>query len=160
MDIRLAEISDLDGIIALIQKRMDWMDEVGLCQWNKTNYLEEFTKDYFEKNIIEKNFYIAEEDGLLIGTIALFRQDLRWEDGKESVYIHHLTAEPGKAGVGRKLVEYAEQYAKNMHFQMIRLDSPANNQKLSDYYESMGYMPVGRCANSFYEGILREKKLL
>ncbi len=159
MEIRSAEIGDIDNIIALIQKRIDWMDEKNLNQWNKTNYLDVYPKKYFMEGINNKCFFVAEEDGKVIGTMALYRHDPRWEDGLDSVYVHHLTAEPGKAGVGRSLIKFAEEYAKNIPVDMIRLDSAVGNQKLTDYYEAMGYMPAGECVDGLYAGILREKKL-
>lgn len=158
MRIRMAEINDIDNIIALIQKRIDWMDEKGLNQWNKTNYLEVYPKEYFRKGIENGSFFVAEEDGEIIGTMALYRKDYRWEDGLDSVYVHHLTAEPQRKGIGRKLIEFAEEYAKNIPVDMIRLDSAVDNQKLADYYEPMGYMPVGECVDGLYIGILREKR--
>ncbi|MDD5945306.1 MAG: GNAT family N-acetyltransferase [Clostridia bacterium] len=158
MDIRKAEIKDIDSIISLIQMRIDWMDEVGLCQWNKTDYLGVYTREYFEKGINEGSFFIAEENGEAVGTMALYRHDPRWEDGLDSVYVHHLTAKPGKKGVGRELIAFAEQYAKDIPVPMIRLDSDVDNKKLADYYEPMGYAPVGYCVDGVYKGILREKR--
>ena len=34
-----AKEEDVPAIMALLQQRIDWMDEKGLYQWNKTEYL-------------------------------------------------------------------------------------------------------------------------
>ena len=46
--IRKATLFDIDSIIKVIQDRIDWMDEVGIEQWNKTSYLEVYPREYFE----------------------------------------------------------------------------------------------------------------
>ena len=38
-EMRRAVLGDVPTILALLQKRIDWMDEKGLYQWNKTAYL-------------------------------------------------------------------------------------------------------------------------
>ncbi len=41
----------------------------------------------------------------------------------------------------------------------MRLDSSKGNATLAAFYENLGYLPVGKCKDGVYEGILREKKL-
>ena len=43
--------------------------------------------------------------------------------------------------------------------QYFRLDSAVDNDALTQYYESQGFLPVGECEDGPYRGILRQKKL-
>lgn len=40
----LANETMLDDIVALVIKRIKWMDSVGIKQWNVTNYMEVYPK--------------------------------------------------------------------------------------------------------------------
>ena len=44
---RQAVLEDVPTILALLQKRIDWMDEKGLYQWNRTAYLTVYPAEYF-----------------------------------------------------------------------------------------------------------------
>lgn len=44
---RAAEPEDVDDIIGIIQERIDWMDEKNLYQWNRTNYMQRYPREYF-----------------------------------------------------------------------------------------------------------------
>ena len=46
-EMRRAVLGDVPTILALLQKRIDWMDEKGLYQWNKTAYLTVYPAPYF-----------------------------------------------------------------------------------------------------------------
>lgn len=52
-----AVAEDLDAVWQLIVDRVEWMDKKGIRQWNVTNYLEAFPKEYYlEKNRKETTF--------------------------------------------------------------------------------------------------------
>lgn len=70
MEIRKAIPADTGDIVRLIEDRIRWMDEQGLEQWNKFDYLEVFPPAYFRENI---------EDGVVAEkrrTGSLRRDDL------------------------------------------------------------------------------------
>ena len=50
-EMRRAVLGDVPTILALLQKRIDWMDEKGLYQWNKTAYLTVYPAEYFAERI-------------------------------------------------------------------------------------------------------------
>lgn len=50
-EMRQAVLEDVPTILALLQKRIDWMDEKGLYQWNKTAYLTVYPAEYFAERI-------------------------------------------------------------------------------------------------------------
>lgn len=159
MQIRLAEKKDVCNVIRLIEKRIAWMDEIGVYHWNKTNYLTVYPKEYFEALTDKKYMYVAENDGVIVGAIVLYPEDERWETFAHTYYIHHLVADKAVRGVGEALLSFSESKAKAEGMSVLRLDSPKGNERLSAFYEAHGYKAVGECVDGLYTGILREKIL-
>lgn len=159
MQIRLAEKKDVADVIRLIEKRIAWMDEIGVYHWNKTNYLTVYPKEYFEELTYKKYMYVAEKDGSVVGAIVLYPEDARWETAAHTYYIHHLVADRAVRGVGEALLSFSEEKARAESMAVLRLDSPKGNNRLSAFYEAHGYKAVGKCVDGLYTGILREKSL-
>ena len=44
-------------VFRLICERTRWMDEVGICQWNHTDYLNVFPLSYYERQQAEGTLY-------------------------------------------------------------------------------------------------------
>lgn len=153
-----AKIDDIHQIRNLIRKRIDWMNEVGIDQWNKTFYLERYPYDYFVDNI--EYFYVARIENKIIGFMAAYSKDDRWPDKKNAYYIHHLTADPDYKGVGHQMMDFIESEAVIKGVDYIRLDSAFGNIKLKEYYAKRGYVEYGECVDGLYKGILREKKVI
>ena len=78
---RRATAQDVDGIMEIIRDRIEWMDREGLYQWNKTNYMQRYPREYFLEGINRGEFYLAispEQEGS--GAIAMLTVDPRWEN--------------------------------------------------------------------------------
>ena len=88
-EMRRAVLGDVPTILALLQKRIDWMDEKGLYQWNKTAYLTVYPASYFAERIRENSVFLAVDGDKVIGVIALFDVDPRWDNDKDAYYVHH-----------------------------------------------------------------------
>lgn len=160
MEIRRAVPADTDGVIALIAERIRWMDEAGIEQWNKTQYMLRYPRDYWEEQIRGGFFFVAEEDGRITGVMALYPEDERWpEDGVSAFYVHHLASACGAPGTGRKLLLWAEGYSRQEGKAYLRLDSAVGNEGLARFYGSLGYTEAGLCTDGPYHGICREKNL-
>lgn len=50
---------DIDEILKIIKKRIKWMDENNISQWNKTNYLKYCPKNYYEELVLKGQLYVA-----------------------------------------------------------------------------------------------------
>lgn len=158
MQFRRAEARDVDAIIEIIQGRIDWMDETGLEQWNKTDYMTCYPRDYFLRNI--RYFIVCEDEaGRMLAAMAAYEQDARWPEQIPAYYIHHLATAPQAKGAGRAMIAYAEDLARQNALLAVRLDSAIDNKKLSAYYEALGYPAVGECVDGAYVGLLREKRV-
>lgn len=158
-EMRRAVLGDVPAILALLQKRIDWMDEKGLYQWNKTAYLTVYPASYFAERIGENSVFLAMEGETAVGVMALFDIDPRWEADKDAYYVHHLATDPAYPGLGKEMLTFAETYARNAGKEVLRLDSQKVNDTLSQYYEALGYPAVGECIDGAYVGIKREKPL-
>ncbi|MCI8632971.1 MAG: GNAT family N-acetyltransferase [Lachnospiraceae bacterium] len=146
---------DVDAIIDLIKKRMKWMDQKGLQQWNTAEYLAIYPKTYFLQH--SASFIVAVAEEKIVGAAAVFKQDERWPEGGEALYVHHLVSDPACHGVGAALLEHIEKAAYQQGLAAVRLDCGVNNKALNAYYEAHGYEARGYCEEGSYHGIRREK---
>lgn len=48
-----------------------------------------------------------------------------------------------KMGVGKKLIEFAEQYARENNYKSVRLDVASSSEALFKLYESIGFKFTG-----------------
>ena len=156
---RAATLEDTDSIIDIIRERMDWMDEVGLKQWNCTHYLEVYPREYIEAGIQNGDFYLMEQNGVVIAEMALFEKDGRWDDDPHYFYVHHLATRRGYLKAGERMLRFAQEHGKKRGKKGIRLDSAVDNDKLNAYYETLGYPAIDPFVEGEYEGIRRVKYL-
>ena len=152
---------DLDEILILIQKRIRWMDENNISQWNKTNYLTYYPKNYYENLVSKGQLYVVKNEDIntVIGAVALLEEDELWNDSSQSYYIHNLVTDIGVSGIGATIINYCEQIAIKYGKNKIRLDCQASNHKLNEYYSGLGFEYVEMVQDGNYTGSKREKKL-
>ncbi|MBQ8592379.1 MAG: MBL fold metallo-hydrolase [Lachnospiraceae bacterium] len=153
---------EIPQMFELILKRMIWMDEKGIKQWNVTKYDEVYPLHYYEDAWNRGEIFVLVDKiaGEIVCAGALKESDERWKkDNIPAFYLHHFVTKVGEQGIGRVFLQYAEKYAKEKGKIFFRLDSAVGNDKLTKYYEEQGYLPVGSCVDGMYEGILRQKKL-
>lgn len=154
-----AEVAEMRAIILA---RVAWMDEVGIHQWNDTDYDGVYPPAYYAECFERGELYglFDARDGRLLAAAALKTVDERWvEDGTPAFYIHHLASRTDARGAGSLCLAAIEDYARTRGKTHIRLDSATDNAALTAYYTARGYTPVGSCIDGAYVGILREKKL-
>jgi hypothetical protein len=109
---RRAQNADVDQMIEIIRDRIKWMDKQGLHQWNKTDYMQQYPREYFLEGIEKGLFYIAlDEQDRVAGLMALLTEDPRWaeDEPKDCYYVHHLAARSDAKGAGRALLEFCRQ---------------------------------------------------
>ena len=158
-EIRQEELSEMFEIILA---RMRWMDEQGIRQWNVTCYDEVYPMSYYEEKRRQGEIFVLEdrETGRIVCVGALKKEDDRWQDDTPALYLHHFATRLGERGVGRIYLKHAEELILSRGMTLFRLDSADDNEALTRYYEELGFLPVGRCVDGLYTGILREKSLV
>lgn len=161
---RKALDNDLNSIFQLYKDRINWMDQLNLNQWNKTNYLDVYDINYFNTQINALNLYVIENitNNSIVGALVLLNEDDRWKNNEslKSYYIHNLVTSPNIKGIGNFILNEVEVLAVNNDIEALRLDCAEDNYFLNQYYESKGYIAVGKCKDGLYYGIKREKILL
>lgn len=146
--IRKARLSDLASIKNLTEACAIKMQEKGIFQWNE-HYP---SMEIFESDIESEELYVLEENGRLQGIIVLSPQmdeeyiPIKWltENGK-NLYVHRLATNPetwGK-GHGRKLMDFAEDFARENGYVSVRLDTFSQNLRNQKFYEARGYQRLG-----------------
>ena len=151
----------IDPVIELIRKRVEWMDETGIRQWNTTAYLSVYPRSCFEAYVRKGWLYVLKDEEGRLAAAALFEHDARWPEKKDrAFYVHHLASDPGIRGAGSVFLKECEALARKMKRDYIRLDCDTENTFLNRYYESRGYAEEGRCIDGAYAGIRRSKKIM
>ena len=146
---------------ALILSRVAWMDEVGIHQWNDTDYDAVYPPAYYEECFKKGELFgLFSEAGEMLAVAALKESDPRWEESDTpAFYVHHLASRIGARGAGSLCLEKIEEHARACGKAYVRLDSAVDNEALTAFYTARAYCPVGHCIDGAYEGILREKKI-
>lgn len=154
---------DVESLIGLVDRRMAWMDRVGIDQWNNSHYHERYPREYYRERAARGELYVLERlgDGEAVAAAVLFERDARWGERPESAfYIHHLASSEDVKGAGAEFVRRAAEYARSRGKQFLRLDSKIGNEALERWYNSLGFKAVGECVDLYYEGVLRELELV
>ncbi|MFA6247129.1 MAG: GNAT family N-acetyltransferase [Mucilaginibacter sp.] len=78
------------------------------------------------------------DDGLITGCVYLQKRG-------EKLYLGMLTVSPTLQanGLGRRLLEAAEDYARNIHYHTITMTVITTRTELLDWYERRGYAKTG-----------------
>lgn len=158
----LANESMLEQIYSLFEKRIEWMDKVGIKQWNVTDYLKIYSRKYYINQIREHHLYVMiDNNDKVVGAIVLLEQDSRWEQNEPypAYYLHNFVTDIDIKGIGEKMLTAIDELAKANHKSRIRLDCAEDNIFLNNYYESHGYLYVDKCIAGLYKGNKREKSL-
>lgn len=159
---RLARETEIPAIFDLYVRRVAWMDEVGIHQWNETYYLSAYPEDYYREELQNGNLFVLEnETGTLCGAVVLLKEDERWEEEPErnAFYVHNLVTALFPKGAGKTILRETEKLARERGLQAVRLDCAVENRALNAWYEAQGYLPAGTCTDGPYLGRLREKRI-
>lgn len=151
----------VDAVFALYEKRVQWMNEKGIRQWNENAYLQVFPKAYYLRQQEAGHLYVWAEGDSVLGAAVLLEEDESWigQPDHPALYVHNLVTDSSARGVGAKMLSAAEALARQRGVERMRLDCAVDNAFLNRYYEGMGYLPVAQCTDGPYVGVLREKEL-
>ena len=160
---RKASLNEVQTVFQLVLDRISWMDEVGIRQWNVTDYVGRFPLSYYEEKQAIGQMFVLEEKakGEIVCGAILKEVDDRWPDDVKgsAYYLHNFATHTKKPGVGLIYLHLAEQYAAQMGKEYFRLDCAVDNAFLNRYYDAQGYVVVGHCVHGLYKGLLREKRM-
>jgi hypothetical protein len=94
--IRLAILSDLDAIAAIVQRATLRMNDQGIHQWDDIYP----SQDILKADIENRQMYVIEFNGIVAGLIVLNEiespeyADIRWKYVGRFLVVHRLTIDP------------------------------------------------------------------
>ena len=140
---------DLIEIKRLTESCAEAMIDKGINQWNQ-HYpsKEKLATDIDKKEL----FKLVNTENEIIGIIVLSTDmdkeylPIQWiTENKNNLYVHRLATEPSFWGLGngKKLMDFAEDYARDHQYTSVRLDTFSQNKRNHRFYESRGYKRLG-----------------
>lgn len=159
----LAVEKDLPHIHTLIDRRIRWMDQMGIQQWNVTDYQTVYPEEHYIEQMKQNHLYVLKRcsDASVVAAAVLYDTDPRWPDTEEipAYYVHHFVADLQEKGAGEILLRHLEEIALQHGKPVLRLDCPSDSPRLNLYYHRKGYVHCGTCVDGKYRGNLKEKQL-
>lgn len=149
MNIRLGEIHEVEQLTELAQSCGAHLRSLGIEQW---------TADYPNKEILSEDIsreelYVLEDNNSIQAMIVLNENAdpeydaVNWltNETSKNLYVHRLATSPESQGKGfaRKLMDFAENFARENNYDSIRLDTFSQNQRNQKFYENRSYTNLG-----------------
>lgn len=127
----------------------------GIHQWDQ-NYPDLTT---IQNDISKAQLYTHKSGDKITGIVVLNEvqdpeyADLQWVTSSDSrnLVVHRLAVHPhyqGK-GIARKLMDFAEIFAKEQGYDSIRLDTFSQNSRNQKFYDNRGYQRTGEVYLSY-----------
>tara|TARA_S200000501_G_scaffold191116_1_gene179952 strand:- start:26691 stop:27191 length:501 start_codon:yes stop_codon:yes gene_type:complete len=147
--IRLGITSDINSVLNITKACGLHMVDNDILQWNE-NYPD---KASFVNDIEKKELYVYHNNGRVVACISLCNkmddvyESVNWKTiNKNNLYIHRLAVHPEfqRKGLGKSLMDFAENYAKDNKYISVRLDTFSENKRNLKFYESRGYHRLGK----------------
>jgi GNAT superfamily N-acetyltransferase len=123
------------------------LEEKGIDQWKQ--FLDEKKGAVIlERRFREGEVYKALKNETIFGVFVIQWDDTFWHPMKKdnlACWIHTMGIDPSLKGngIGKKILTYVEDAARNNGKKFVRLDCGADNERLCGYYESNGFEDAG-----------------
>lgn len=154
--LELAGLEDVTEIHAVFQACGKAMLEVGIQQWDGTYP----GVEHIRQDISGQEIYVLRQAGVVKATITLNEQqdeqytNINWHiAGDKILVIHRLAVHPSLQGqgIGQQMCDFAERFALERGYAVIRLDAYSGNPVSTHMYEKLGYTRAsGLC---YFHGI-------
>jgi ribosomal protein S18 acetylase RimI-like enzyme len=106
-----------------------------------------FSERWVRNNVSEREVYVAELDGMPVGTFVLDLDDESHWGPQEPIaaYVHGLCVRSGYngRGLGGLMLDWCASKVNSLNRRYVRLDCAVHNEKLCAYYESLGFNRTG-----------------
>lgn len=157
----------MDDSIQIIKEAGAWMKEFKPDSFNEWWDPEKVNSKMFKPYAKPEEFYVLYIDHEPAATAIIQQkqnmQDWSSVDGnterQDAIYIHYVAVSRKFAGQGlvAKLIEKAREIAKKNQATVLRLDTNANESKLCQLYEGLGFVQVGKDKDGDHVSALYEK---
>jgi ribosomal protein S18 acetylase RimI-like enzyme len=109
-----------------------------------------FSHSFIAQEIAEKRHYrVLDTDDEMAGVFSIVKAEpIIWndKDGNQAIYLHRMAIRNRYRGnnIAKEVVEWAKTEAWKHKKKFIRVDTWANNDALTDYYQKLGFEWVGK----------------
>ena len=143
MEIRLIQPEDNQAMALILRKSLEEFD----LAIPGTAYYDESTDHLYETFQLENSVYfVAEEDGQLIGGVGIYPTEGLPEDTVELVKMYIDSSYRGK-GIGKQLMKKCIEHAKALGYKKIYLETLPELSTAVLAYEKLGFesldQPIG-----------------
>lgn len=146
--IRIARYDDIEQILNIVKETIEDLQKEGNYQWGD-DYP---TKEYFLEDIKNASLYIFERNNEVAGFICLNKQEdeaykkLNWQKQGEAIVIHRFAVKRSYQNqrIGSKLLEFAENLARNKGINYLKVDTNSKNKKMNAFFQKHGFKFVGQ----------------
>lgn len=158
MLLRLASLSDLPALMALLRRVVPMMIAAGNHQWD-AEYPNEET---FARDIERGQLWVAEADSGEIAGIAAITMDqepeyaqVGWDINEAAMVVHRLAVDPAHrgAGIAAALMRQAETVARERGITVLRVDTNTQNPATQRLFPKLGYTLAGEIGLGFRPGL-------
>ena len=158
MLLRLAQLSDLPALMALVRRVVPLMQAAGNHQWD-SEYPHAGT---FTRDIELAQLWVAETNtGTLAGLAAITTDQepeyaqVGWDILQPAIVVHRLAVDPAHrgAGIAAALMQQAESVARSRGIPILRVDTNSHNQATQSLFPKLGYTYAGETGFSFRPGL-------
>jgi len=148
-----------------------WQDA---AQWLRAQQIDQWMPTSFDLSEVQacltggNELFLLKEDGAAAGTFYINWSDpFIWGDSsvldeEPAGYIHRLAVGRSRhgRGLGKLMLDWAEQYISSQGKSIMRLDCMADNPQLNAYYRAAGFQYVRRLDTREWSTNLYEKKAI
>jgi len=148
MIIRKAKITEIDQIMNMYNSCVNGMLKLDIDQWDSTYP----NKKIIYQDLNNETYFIAVIQDEIIAGINIDKiQDktylsIKWNDTANKFLVVHrlgVKEEYWSQGIGKILMDFAEDMVKKNKLNSIRLDTYNSNKKAIKFYINLGYKKLG-----------------
>lgn len=143
------ELHEVDTIIALTKACGKHMRDNGIDQWDE-HYPD---RESILNDLNTKTLFTLRDGSEVLGIVVLNESqdeeyaEINWStsEADRNLVVHRLAVHPEHQGKGlaRKLMDFAESFAKEEGYDAIRLDTFSQNPRNQRFYLNRGYTDLG-----------------
>ncbi|MEM5567121.1 GNAT family N-acetyltransferase [Psychroserpens sp. AS72] len=146
--IEIGQLHDLEKLYQIYLNGKIDLENNGIHQWSD-NYP---TISIIENDIRNGVLYTLKSNEKIIGAINISEEQeteyklIKWRfENSKVLVIHRLVIDPKyqRKGYAQKLMDFAENFAKENNYSSIRLDAYSQNKRVLDFYKNRNYFKRG-----------------